>query len=99
MRRLFDKIAKLKKQIDIASKEKNKPQDATNNHLQRVQAENVELRKVIDQLSAENSAAKEIKSFVLKMREKNTVSYDHTIIICVCTLHGFSDTLFLFLVE
>jgi len=62
----LETIVKLKKDIGMTV------QDTSGDQLQRVEEENLELREVVDHLSSENNAAKEIKFIVLELRAKNT---------------------------
>ena len=71
-RAALDTIVRLKKDIDIAEQGKASEDNYIDaNKFKQVEEENMELRQVVDHLSQENNAAKEIKFIVLELKAKN----------------------------
>ena len=68
----LETIVKLKEGIGMTGQEKSEVSDIdSHDQLKRVEEENLELRQVIDRLSSEFDAAKEIEFIVLELRVKN----------------------------
>ena len=67
----LDTIVKLKKDISLAGGNGSNEEGQDDANVKRLEEENMELQQVIDHLSAENEAAKEIKYIVLELKSKN----------------------------
>ncbi|KAL7539983.1 hypothetical protein ACHAXR_009782 [Thalassiosira sp. AJA248-18] len=69
----LETIVKLKKEIDMSGQGKSEDcdSDSHSDQLKRIEDENSELRQLVDHLSSETDAAKEIKLIVLELRAKN----------------------------